>query len=142
MIRFCKTLTALLSLMVIGVLAQQSRAIAQTAYINEIKGKVELKRKTWSEFHPISRVGTPLSDGDQLRRASSAVVVIACPDGKKRPVRIADERLGLKAICPQWKAVIFKGLPPLIGIGGVNAQIPYSIAPRRTLLLSRTPTLR
>lgn len=142
MTRLSKLLTALLSLVFVGAAVRENSVSAQTAYINEIRGKVELKRKTWSEFHPVSRVGTPLSDGDQLRRASSAVVVIACPNGKKLPVRIANERLGLKTICPQWKAVVFKGPPPLISVGGVNAQIPYLIAPRRTLLLSRTPTLR
>ena len=142
MIRFNQSLIALLSLVVVGALVQRGSAIAQTAYINEIKGKVELKRKTWSEFRAVSRVGTQLSDGDQLRRASSAVVIIACPNGKKQPVRIAEERLGLKQICPQWKVVISKGPPPLISIGGVNAQIPYLISPRRTLLLSNTPTLR
>ncbi|PSB15842.1 hypothetical protein C7B65_23420 [Phormidesmis priestleyi ULC007] len=140
MSRFRKPLIALLSLVVVA--AQRGSAIAQTAYINEIKGKVELKRKTWSEFRPVNRVGTQLSDGDQLRRASSAVVIIACPNGKKQPVRLAEERLGLKQICPQWKVVISKGPPPLISIGGVNAQIPYLISPRRTLLLSSTPTLQ
>ena len=140
MIRFNQSLIVLLSLVVVA--AQPGSAIAQTAYINEIKGKVELKRKTWSEFRPVSRVGTQLSDGDQLRRASSAIAIIACPDGKKQPVRIAEERLGLKQICLQWKVVISKGPPPLISIGGVDAQIPYLISPRRTLLLSSTPTLR
>ena len=91
MIRFNQSLIALLSLVVVGALVQRGSAIAQTAYINEIKGKVELKRKTWSEFRAVSRVGTQLSDGDQLRRASSAVVIIACPNGKKQPVRIAEE---------------------------------------------------
>nr|WP_290226758.1 hypothetical protein [Trichocoleus desertorum] len=137
-----KSLVVILSLVVVEATVQQGNAIAQTAYVNEVKGKVELKRKTWAEFRPISRVGTPLVDGDQLRRASNALVVVACPNGKKQPVRRAEERIGLKEICPQWKGVISKGPPPFISIGGTNAQMPYLILPRLTLLLTPTPTLR
>lgn len=129
-------------LVVMGAIGQPRSAIAQTAYINQIQGKVELKRKTWANFHPVTRVGTSLEQGDQLRRASNAIVVVACPNGKKQPLRRAEERTGLTEICLQWKGVISKGPPPLGSIAGINSQIPYLISPRRTLLLTSTPTLR
>lgn len=137
-----RPLIAILSLLAVAAVVQQGSAIAQTAYIAQVKGKVELKRKTATEFRPVTRVGTPLSEGDQLRRASTAVVLVACPNGKKQPVRRAEERTGLTEICPKWKGIISKGPPPLGSIGGLNPQLPYLISPRRTFLLNRTPTLR
>lgn len=134
---------ALLLVLIIGDgLAEPKNAIAQTAYIQEVSGKVELKRKTWSDFHFITRPGTPLFVGDQLRRASDATAIIACPNGQKQPVRRAEERTSLTEICVQWKGIISKGPPPSGSLGGTNLQIPFLIAPRRTLLLNRTPTLR
>jgi hypothetical protein len=129
-------------LITMGAIELHQSAIAQTAYIESLTGKVELKRKTWANFRPVTRIGTPLSEGDQLRRASNATVVVACPNGNKNPVRRAEERTGLTEICRQWKGIIRKGPPPLGNIAGINPQIPYVISPRRTLLLTNTPILR
>lgn len=140
--RLSQHFITVLVLTTVGVILQQGYAIAQTAYIQEIKGKVELKRKTWANFRPITRAGTPLSEDDQLRRANDGSAIVACPNGRKQPIRRAEERTGLTEICLQWKVIISKGPPPLGSIGGINVQIPFLISPRRTLLLSSTPTLR
>uniref|UniRef100_A0A832M4A8 Tetratricopeptide repeat protein n=1 Tax=Oscillatoriales cyanobacterium SpSt-402 TaxID=2282168 RepID=A0A832M4A8_9CYAN len=140
--KLSRNLMTVLVLAALGLILQSRFAIAQTAYIQDIKGKVELKRKTWSTFRPITRVGTPLEQDDQLRRASNASAIVACPNGKKQPIRRAEERTGLTEICIQWKGIISKGPPPFGSIGGIDLQRPFLISPRRTLLLSATPALR
>jgi hypothetical protein len=134
----------LLGFAFIGFVIQQSPTLAQTAYISQIqgKGKVELKRKTASSFYPVTRVPTPIAQDDQLRITNGMKVMVACLDGKNRPIRRAGERTGLTEICGVWKGIIYKAPSPLVIIGGINPQIPYLLSPRRTLLLNNTPTLR
>lgn len=139
--RFLISISFLLPLGAIGI---AEKVVSQPAYIESLTGKVELKRKTWSNFRPISSKATPipLSLGDQLRRAMNATAVVACPNGKRESVLRVEEGTGLIDICRQSKAIISKGPPPLSGIAGIDDKIPYVISPRRTLLLTTTPTLR
>ncbi len=123
----------------------QAAAIAATPYVASVQGRVELKRKTASDegFQVIKKGPVSLKVGDQLRLGSGAIAKIACP-GDKSPteVRKAGERLGIRQICSKWKPTTDKGPPPIASMGGTNAQIPYLISPRRTLILSATPTFR
>ena len=140
-----KLLSKSLLCITVGVMMGQSAAIAATPYVASVQGHVELKRKTASDagFQIIKKGPVTLKVGDQLRLSNGAIAQIACP-GDKSPteVRQAGERLGLPALCPKWKPVIDKGPPPIVSMGGTNAQIPYLISPRRTLILSATPTFR
>jgi len=139
-----KILIRTLALVAISLLNRQT-AIAETPYIDSVQGNVELKRKTVNEagFRVIKRGPVSLSVGDQLRLGSGAVATIICP-GKNKPreIRQAGERLGVQKLCPEWKAIVKKGPPPLIAISGTNPQIPFLITPRRTLILDPKPTIR
>jgi hypothetical protein len=140
-----KQLSKSLLCIAVGVMMGQSAAIAVTPAIASVQGRVELKRKTAAAegFQVIKKVPVSLKIGDQLRLSTGAIAQIACP-GDKKPtdVKRTGERLGVRDLCPQWKPVIGKGPPAIASLGGTNAQIPYLISPRRTLLLSATPTLR
>lgn len=123
----------------LGILLEHPPAIAQTARIETIRGRVQLKRDRWSKFQPV-RAGTALYQGDELLPDRGTRVLVICPDLSKRPVS-AGVRSGLKRICPKWEVLLAKA-PPAPGVlGGMNATIPYVIAPRHTLLLSNSPTL-
>lgn len=138
-------LSRTLLLITLGIVSGQSAAIAEGPYIDSVQGRVELKRKTAAEsgFQVIKRGPVPLSNGDQVQLSSGAVAKIVCP-GKKalRAVSRSGERLGVTALCPEWKARIRRGPPPLGILSGTDSQTPYLISPRRTLVLTPTPTLR
>jgi hypothetical protein len=104
-------------------------------------GKVELKRMGWEKFRVISD-GAELRLGDLILPAKTAKVSVICPDLSEKPVP-AGVQSGLKGICPNISRKAGRNPTPADGtLGGINAQIPYIISPRRTLLLSKTPTLR
>lgn len=123
----------------LGTCLESQPVTAQTARIETVKGRVQLKRDRWSTFQPV-RAGTALYQGDELLPDQGTRVLVVCPDLSKRPVS-AGVRSGLKRICPKWEVLLPKA-PPAPGVlGGINANLPYVIAPRHTLLLSHLPTL-
>jgi hypothetical protein len=136
-------LNSTLSLLALSLTIGTTAAIASTPYINSVQGRVELKRKSSSEFRPITRVPVSLSSGDQLKISQGAIARVVCP-GQTKSVekRGTGERLSTQKICPKWRPVIDKGAPPIGEMGGKDAQIPYLISPRRSLILTPTPTLR
>ena len=134
-----------LSLLALSLTIGTTAAIAATPYVDSVKGRVELKRKNASNegFRVITRGPVSLSSGDQLKISLGAIAKVVCP-GQNAIVekRGTGERLSTQKICPTWRAVIDKGAPPIGEIGGKDAQIPYLISPRRSLILTSTPTLR
>jgi hypothetical protein len=134
-----------LPFIVIGIVFGQSSAIAATPSVASVQGRVELKRKTAAAegFREIKKAPVPLKFGDQLKLGSGAIAKISCPgESKPKQIQRAGERLGIGDLCPQWKAVIGKGAPPIESMSGPNPKIPYLISPHRTLILNATPTLR
>lgn len=134
-----------LSLLALSLTIGTTAAIAATPYVDSVKGRVELKRKNASDegFRVITRGPVSLSSGDQLKISPGAIAKVVCP-GQNAIVkkRGTGERLSTQKICPTWRAVIDKGAPPIGEMGGKDAQIPYLISPRRSLILTSTPTLR
>ena len=134
-----------LSLLALSLTIGTTAAIAATPYVDSVKGRVELKRKNASDegFRVITRGPVSLSSGDQLKISLGAIARVVCP-GQNAIVekRGTGERLSTQKICPTWRAVIDKGAPPIGEMGGKDAQIPYLISPRRSLILTSTPTLR
>lgn len=117
-------------------------AIAEPAgRINQIVGKVELKRPEWNDFRVVSS-GTEIHVGDLIRPDANAKVSVICPDQSEQPVP-AGTLSGLRGVCPNVPRSSGRGdnLAPAT-IGGTNPNIPYIISPRHTLLINRTPTLR
>ena len=138
-------LNSTLSLLALSLTIGTTAAIADMPYVESVQGRVELKRKNASDegFRSITRGPVSLSAGDQLKISSGAIAKVVCP-GQNAIVekRGTGERLSPQKICPTWRAVIDKGAPPIGEMGGKNAQIPYLISPRRSLILTPTPTLR
>jgi tetratricopeptide (TPR) repeat protein len=121
----------------------EMRAIANpaTARIKNLIGKVELKRMGWKKFRTVAK-GTELYLGDLILLAADAKVRVICPDLTERPVP-AGVQSGLRSICPNISRQAGRNPSPADGtLGGINAKIPYIISPRRTLLLSKTPTFK
>ena len=140
-----KIVTLAISVLVTGgTLVASDSAIAGPARIDTIsppKGNIQLKREDWPKYQPAVTVGTTLDQGDLLFPAQGVRVMVVCPDLTKRPVS-AGVPSGLKTICPVWTVVAAKGPQSPGVLGGTNAQIPYLIFPRHTLVLSNTPIFR
>jgi hypothetical protein len=139
-------LNSTLSLLALSLTIGTTAAIAATPYVDSVKGRVELKRKNVSNegFRGITRGPVSLSSGDQLKISRGAIARIACPGQKTIVEKLGTgDRLTPQQICPTWRPPgIDKGAPPRGEMGGKDAQIPYLISPRRSLILTPTPTLR
>lgn len=106
-----------------------------------IEGEVQLKRESWTEYHPTS-FGSIIQRGDRLRVPSGARAVILCDHLFLWPVPDGPAPVGVNNGCPRGLA------PPLRDDPGdlsnprvVTSILPYIISPRNTKLLSRTPRL-
>lgn len=111
--------------------------------IIQAEGKVLLKRKTWSEYHP-TFVGADLYFDDLIKPATGARVVIQCADciNISRPLPTG-EISSVHTYCPPQSVSVSRRSGNIIAPRGeINPLIPYIISPRRTLLLNSRPTLR
>ena len=134
-------LTALLTLATLTTALGLPAIAEPIGRIKSMTGNVQLKRNGWSTFRPVA-TNAEFKLGDLLLPAANAKVNILCPDFTERPVR-SGVQSGLKGVCPTLSRKAGRGPNPADGtLGGLNAQIPYIISPRRTLLLHSKPTLR
>lgn len=131
----------LISLGMTAILLPSAAIAEPTARINQVTGKVELKRVGWKDFQNVSS-GTEFQLGDLIRPDINAKVSVICPDLSEQSVPVGVPS-GLKGVCPNVPRSNGRGDKLATGtIGGTNPNIPYIISPRHTLLLSRTPILR
>lgn len=125
-----------------GAIASETSEIAM-ARIIEIKGEVQLMRRTWNEYRP-TNIGTDLYRGDLVQPAPGAVAIVYC---------VADnitERLPNGV--PSGIANLCTPVPPLADDRAIyrgeqfpeshDPEIPYIISPRATLLLDSRPCFR
>ena len=107
-----------------------------------VTGDVQLKRSTWTNFSPTS-LGALLFTGDQILPAKGAKAVILC-DGLTQWLVPTGAPSGLANGCPPAsKPILMRGASHIGGTrGGNDPLIPYIIAPRKTRILTATPTLR
>ena len=105
-------------------------------------GDIQLKRDSWTEFHPTS-FGAVLYRGDQLRLASGAKAVVLCDNLAVWTVPTGAPS-GLSNGCPQGSEPALVRSSGSIGNtrGSADPLIPYIVSPRATKLLNPTPTLR
>ncbi len=138
MIRVFKTL--ILTTVILGFVTP---AIATTYQIIKAEGKVLLKRRQWSDYHPTSEgAEINLNQDDLIRPERGAKVIILCPD-KTTTWRVPSGRVwGASNGCPRARRR--SRAPGLVGgiLGGIDPSVPYLISPRRTLILDRQPTFR
>ncbi|HIK09137.1 MAG TPA: tetratricopeptide repeat protein [Oscillatoriaceae cyanobacterium M33_DOE_052] len=127
------------SIMVSCVLTAAPATAASLGKILTATGQVSIKRVGWSSYQPAA-VGTSLDNGDLILPAAGSQVTLQCTNGTRQPVP-SGTASGVANICP----------PPSSGnsdgtrgdaIAGIDTNIPYLISPRRTHLLSPTPTIR
>ena len=134
-------LTALLTLATLTTALGLPAIAEPIARIKIMTGSVQLKRNGWSKFRPIA-TNAEFKLGDLLLPAATAKVKILCPDFTERPAQ-SGVQSGLRGVCPRLSRKAGRGSNPADGtLGGLNAQIPYIISPRRTLLLHSKPILR
>jgi hypothetical protein len=130
-------------LSLVAAIAPALPATAQGRIV-EASGQISLKRPTWSNFRPVG-VGTELRRGDLLLPSQGARVTVLCDNLRQWTVP-AGIPSGLNNGCPDGRRVLLglrAGRSELNSIAGnVDRRIPYIISPRRSWLLSNTPTLR
>jgi hypothetical protein len=144
----------LFSVMLAGVSCQFRATLAESATANScvqvgriarVQGEVLLKREEWPDFHPAT-VGTILCLGDQLRPAKGSQVRVQCADANQTLWTVRDGMTsGAANGCPkpaEPRNTPFGSTPPSRGETLASSRIPYIISPRRTLLLTTSPTLR
>ncbi|NEO47298.1 MAG: tetratricopeptide repeat protein [Moorea sp. SIO4A3] len=115
-----------------------SKQVLAAHRIVETTGIVELEREGWSRFHPVPNY-TTINPGDLLKPASGVRVKVLCEDGNISSVP-AGVTTSINALCPQPQTQ--NGSRPIVRPRPVDRYIPYIISPRRTGLLTYTPTLR
>jgi hypothetical protein len=105
-------------------------------------GDVQLKRSTWTNYSPTS-LGALLYTGDQILPAKGAKAVILC-DGLTQWQVPTGAPSGLANGCPPSdKPILIHGASHIGGTrGGNDPLIPYIVTPRKTLILTATPTFR
>ena len=103
-------------------------------------GQVSIKRGGWTDYQPAA-VGTSLDNGDLIWPAAGSQVKLQCSNGTQQPVTSGSPS-GVANICPPPTSPDNDGTRGSDTIAGIDANIPYLISPRRTHLLSPTPTIR
>jgi hypothetical protein len=142
---FNRRLVSCLGFILLETLIITSRAIATSesnlaARLVAKTGKVELKREGRTKFSAID-VNTKMYIGDQIRPQKGSRAKLLCPN-QKNPVSVrTGVASGLRTLCPKWPIVIHRA-PIDELLGGGDSNIPYLIAPRRTLLLTDKPMFR
>lgn len=127
------------SIMVTGAFTTApTAAAASLGTILTATGQVSIKRSGWSNYQPAA-VGTSLDNGDLIWPAAGSQVKLQCSNGTQQPVPSGSPS-GVANICPPPNV----GNDPTMGdaIAGIDPNLPYLISPRRTHLLSQTPTIR
>lgn len=112
--------------------------------IVEVRGAVQLKRRSWSGYRPTT-VGTLLYSGDLLQPSAEAVVRVRCTaDNQLRSVsagvpssinNYCSLPRPLRPQCPGYDC-------PRGNTASLNQNIPYILSPRRTLILTDKPLFR
>ncbi|NER38498.1 MAG: tetratricopeptide repeat protein [Oscillatoria sp. SIO1A7] len=120
-------------------IASEERPI-QLGVIIQAEGSVELKRPGWKTYQPTG-VGAAVFTGDLLKPAAGITVLVQCSSGEQWPVPA-----GIPSGVANGCAVIDEGGDGYDGtrsseLGGINANIPYVISPRKTSLLDSRPTI-
>lgn len=127
------------SMMVTGVFTITPPATAASlGTILTATGQVSIKRGGWTNYQPAA-VGTSLDNGDLIWPAAGSQVTLQCSNGTKQPVPSGSPS-GVANFCspPQSIDDTTRGYT----IAGIDPNLPYIISPRRTHLLSPTPTIR
>ena len=110
----------------------------QVGLIIHANGSVELKRPGWETYQPTG-VGAALYTGDLLKPAAGITVLLQCNSGEEWQVP-AGIPSGVVNGCP-----VIDTEPgdrdETRGSGGLNADIPYIISPRKTNLQGDRPTI-
>ena len=112
----------------------------QLGVIIQAEGAVELKRPGWKTYQ-LTGVGAELYTGDLLKPAAGITVLLQCSSGEQWQVPA-----GISSGVANGCAVIDEGGDGYDGTrsseqGGINANIPYIISPRKTNLLDSRPTI-
>ena len=112
----------------------------QLGVIIQAEGSVELKRPGWKSYQPTG-VGAAVYTGDLLKPAAGITVLLQCSSGEEWQVPA-----GIPSGVANGCAVIDRGSDGYDGTrsseqGGINANIPYIISPRKTNLLDSRPTI-
>lgn len=149
--RFTTLFCALMCLVLGGVACATSQPNATLASPGEgsgvnlliaAEGRVELKRKAWSDFHATS-FGAALERGDQLRLSERASATVLC-DNLTAWVVPGGPPSGLNNGCHQAPEPALMRAESVIGNtrGSTDPLIPYVVSPRATKLLDPRPALR
>ncbi|MBC6479083.1 MAG: hypothetical protein GDA56_16265 [Hormoscilla sp. GM7CHS1pb] len=112
------------------------------ARIIEIKGEVQLMRRTWNEYRP-TNIGTDLYRGDLVQPAPGAVAIVYCAADNRIERLPNGVPSGIANLCTPVRPLaddraFYRGTAP----SAIDPEIPYLISPRATLLLEDRPLLR
>ncbi|OUC12057.1 MAG: hypothetical protein B0A82_24480 [Alkalinema sp. CACIAM 70d] len=118
-----------------GVIVTADKTTAQT--VVAVTGKIEWKPPGGTRFNPVSKNMT-LLQGSLLRLSQGATVTISCPDGRSSPWS-TQGTAGLTQICPPARTISGRSITPR---NGGAQDIPYTILPRATEILTPQPILR
>ncbi|MBG1262923.1 hypothetical protein, partial [Nostoc commune] len=122
---------------------EASTDCVRTGRIISIQGKVQLKRKEWSDYHT-TFVGTELCLGDLLQPALKAKVIVQCTDPNQNLWTVPNGMPSGAALgCrPPDKPIYTITGPITPSRDPIARRIPHIISPKNTWLLSDKPKLR
>jgi hypothetical protein len=134
--------TALISCAVDNGTSLPTNARLGSSYLVVVEGDVQLKRSTWSDFHPVV-FGTTLNKGDQIQLKNDSKATVLCGNLTSWNVP-SGAPVGLTNGCPDITEQILKRSDSgLAGTRGTsNSGIPYIIRPRATRILTTTPVFK
>lgn len=107
-----------------------------------VGGDVQLMRPSWKEYHPISLAAT-VHRGDLLQLAAGATATVLCDDLSSWAVPTGGPQGVSNGCSPPGRPDLVRDNGVRLGPArNVTAEVPYSLSPRRTNIMTPRPLLR
>lgn len=122
---------------------EQTNTCMRVGQIISVQGQVEIKRKKWLNYHPVT-IGTTLCQGDLIRPIKNTKVVVKCADPDQTLWTVPKFLLsGVNISCRPANEPIFTIDGPITTTRDPLAnRIPYIITPNNTWILNAKPKIR